>query len=326
MRRVHVVALGGTIAMTGEGGRDVKPTLDAERLLAAVPELDEVADVTAETFVQAPGAHLRLGDLVAFGAHLYGLTGVDGVVVTQGTDTIEETSFALELLGPAALPLVVTGAMRNPSQPGADGAANLLNAVRLAATDDAQGMGTLVLLDDTVHTARFVRKAHTSRPSAFASPTAGPVGWVAEGRARVALRPGPGPRLGPGDLADPLPAVGLVTAALGDDGRLLREVRGLGYAAVVVEAFGAGHVPDWYVAPLTDLAARIPVVLASRTGGGEVFRGTYGFEGSERDLLERGLLWGGALDALKLRLLVTFGLGAGWDRQALAAAIAAFSA
>lgn len=325
MARVHVIALGGTIAMTGGRGRDVRPTLDAEGLLAAVPELVDVAEVTAETFAQVPGAHLRLEDLVSLGRHLHGLADVDAVVVTQGTDTIEETAFALELLGPADLPLVVTGAMRNPSQPGADGAANVLNAVRLAAADGAREASVLVTLDDTVHAARFVRKAHTSRPSAFASPTAGPVGWVAEDRARVVLRPRPGPRLDPHDLAVPLPQVALVTVALGDDGRVLRELRRLDYRGVVVEALGAGHVPGWYVEPLTDLAATLPVVLTSRTGGGEVLRGTYGFEGSERDLLERGLLWGGALDAPKTRVLVTFGLAAAWDRRKLDAAFAAFS-
>ena len=109
-------------------------------------------------------------------------SGVDGVVVTQGTDNIEETSFAFDLLVDDERPVVVTGAMRSPSQPGADGPANIRAAVAVAVSPLAKGMGTLVVMNDAIHAARFVRKMHGSSPSAFASPQCGSLGVVIEDR------------------------------------------------------------------------------------------------------------------------------------------------
>lgn len=318
--RVRVIALGGTIAMTAQGEGGVTPTLDADHLVGAVPELADVAVVETETFRQLPGAHLRLEDLAELAARIDDVVGDGcvGVVVTQGTDTIEETAFALDLLTSTEAPVVVTGAMRNPSQPGADGAANLLGAVRIATTAAARGAGTLVVLDDTIHAARFVRKVHTSRPSAFASVGAGPIGWVSESRVRIPLRPARRVLVPRPSMGTALPRVGLVTAAVGDG---VLQLAPDGFGGLVVEAMGAGHVPLEAADQLEALARRIPVVLVSRAGGGEVYQHTYGFPGSERDLLARGVLPGGFLDGLKARVLLCFALAAGWDRAQVAAAL-----
>lgn len=320
---VHVFALGGTIAMTSSGtGRGVEPVLDAKALLDAVPGIDGVARIKAGGRPPVPGAHLRLGDLVELAGHLESVLGggVDGAVITQGTDTIEETAFALDLLSGADEPIVVTGAMRSPAQAGADGPANLLNAVRVAASKAARGLGAVVTMNDEIHAARFVRKAHASRPSAFASPVAGPIGWVAEDRVRVPLRPSgrvhvPAPR-----NLEP-PPVALVTAAIGDDARILGRLVDLGYAGAVLAGFGVGHVPDRFVEAVERLAHSMPVLLASRTGAGEGFRGTYGFRGSERDLLARGLLSAGALDPYKARVLLSLALSVHWRPEQIADAV-----
>ncbi|MDQ2804305.1 MAG: asparaginase, partial [Pseudomonadota bacterium] len=116
------------------------------------------------------------------------------------------------------------------------------------------------------------------------------------------------------------PQVALVTASLGDDGRLLRAVGTLGYNGLVIEATGGGHVPRAMVEPLADLARNMPVVLTSRTGAGELLRSTYGFPGSETDLLDRGLIHGGILDGLKARLLLMLLLRAQADRETVTAA------
>jgi L-asparaginase len=319
--QVTVFSLGGTIASTnapGEVGGGVTPRLGALELVSAVPQLREVAELEAVPFRQTASGDLTLRDIAALAGEIRARfdAGATGAVVTQGTDTIEETSFALDLLIGHPNPVVVTGAMRNPTLAGPDGPANLLAAIQVAACPQARGSGTLVVLNDEIHSARFVRKTHTSSPSTFRSVTVGPVGWVVEGRPRIALRTGPMPTL----TLRPdgtVPDVALLRMSLGDDGRLIDAVDSLGYQGLVVEAFGGGHVPAHVVPSLEHLATRIPVVLASRTGGGEVLRETYGFPGSERDLLERGLIRAGYFDGLKSRILLSLALAQGDSTQTI---------
>lgn len=315
--RVTVFSLGGTIASTntspGESG-GVTPQLGAGDLVAAVPQLRDVAEVETVPFRQLASGDIRLLDLIALAAKITQRfdEGTSGVVVTQGTDTTEETSFALELLVPGPQPIVVTGAMRNPTMAGPDGPANLLAAVQVAAHPQAAGLGTLVVFNDEIHAARFVRKTHTSSPATFRSMTVGPLGWIVEGHPRIAFRP-PTLEGTPIGASEQVPPVALLKCSLGDDSRLAAQVQILGYAGLVVEAFGAGHVPAHMVAALEELASKMPVILASRTGGGEMLQETYGFPGSERDLLSRGLITAGFLDGLKARILLSLLLAAGRD-------------
>ncbi|SPL88272.1 L-asparaginase [[Actinomadura] parvosata subsp. kistnae] len=327
-RRVRVIALGGTIAMTAKDGHaGVTPSLDAQALIEAVPGLNELARIEAESFARVPGAHLTLLDLVRLARRIEQVIGdgVEGVVVTQGTDTIEESAMALDLLLATEQPVIVTGAMRDPARPGADGPANVRGAVLAAASDRARGMGVLVAMNDEIHAARFVRKAHTSRPSAFVSAGAGPVGWTAEDRVRIPLRLSRRVHIGLPPQTEEIAAVALVTAALGDDGRALGTLPGHGYQGVVVAGFGVGHVARRTVESLARLAREMPVVLASRTGAGETFTGTYGFPGSERDLLGNGLIPAGALAAPQARVLLALALSAGWSATSITAAYDALS-
>lgn len=173
------------------------PSLRAEDLVAAVPGLAEVASVRTESFRQVPGAHLTLEDVVALAEKIRReLAGgeLGGIVITQGTDTLEEVAFALDLLVPEQPPVVVTGAMRAAHLAGADGPANLLDAVSVALSPRLRGLGTVVVLGGEIHAARPVVKGHTQSPAAFVSPLAGPLGWIAKGRPRLALRHWPGRR------------------------------------------------------------------------------------------------------------------------------------
>jgi L-asparaginase len=212
--------------------------------------------------------------------------------------------------------------MRNPTLAGADGPANLLAAVQVAAHPAARGLGCLVVLADEIHAARWVRKLHSTSVAAFASPGRGPIGHVAEGTPRIWARP---ERLDLGDLAPSAAVrVPVVAMTLGDDGFLLTalepgvdagQVHGL-----VIAGFGVGHVPGSLVERLGSLAQRIPVVLTSRTGAGPVAASTYAFPGSESDLLSRALIGGGYLDPFKARVLLHLLLGAGADRRRIQAA------
>jgi L-asparaginase len=318
-RAVSVLSLGGTIAMTNAGpeGAGVVPTLDVAALLSAIPDKPD-CQITARNLRSVPGASLQFDDLrmlvLAVRDELD--SGADGVVITQGTDTIEETAYLLDLTVGRAAPVVVTGAMRNPTMAGADGPANLLAAVQTAASEQLRGVGCVVVMSDEIHAARYVQKVHSTSPGAFMSPDTGPIGRVVEGKPRLLMRPIAAPTY-------PAPSravrIAVVTACLGDDGELLHRLS-TGFEGAVIAGFGVGHVPAAFVAPLAELASRIPVVLASRTGGGPVLRATYGFPGSERDLQDRGLINAGFLSPFKARILLQVLVAAGAGRQEIGVA------
>lgn len=322
-RRVAVLGLGGTIAMTTTGQGVAVPALSPGELVAAVPGLAETG-ITVDTaeVARLPGASLGFAHLVATAAaarkHIE--AGACGVVVVQGTDTIEETSYLLDLLHDRPEPIVVTGAMRHPGLAGADGPANLLAAITTAAHPGARDQGVLVVLGDEIHAAGRVRKLHTSSPAAFGSPDSGPLGHLVEGRPILLSRPVTRTVV---PLPDQVvwPQIGLLTAALGEEGTRWRDLT-TGYDGLVVAGFGAGHVPEPAVPVLADLARQLPVVLASRTGAGPVLAGTYGFAGSESDLLARGLIRAGFLDPYKARILLTVLLATTRDRDTIRAAFA----
>ena len=312
--KVLLLSTGGTITMTSETAAGVEPTLSGDDLVRAVPSLADHCALEVVSFSKKPGASLTYNDLKEIAARIERSFAADcqGAVVVQGTDTIEETAFALDLLVASEKPVVVTGAMRNAAAPGADGPANLLAAVLVAASPFSRGRGTMVVLNDTIHAARFVQKTDTSSPAAFQSPATGPLGRVDE--QRVAFH-------APARRTEPLPVpvvfdkpIAVIKVCLDDDGRLARQVPALGYAGVVIEAMGAGHLPAWYAPIISELAAAVPLVLATRVPSGPVFTQTYGFTGSETDSLQRGAIPGGGLGSLKSRLLLSFlvnGGGAG---------------
>lgn len=300
--RVAVGTLGGTITMVGGPGGG-QPRLGAADLLGQVGDDLQVEGATLE---QLPGASLTPGQLSAAvtWARERVAVGCDGAVLVQGTDTLPESAFLADLYWDRSAPLVLTGAMRLASAVSADGAANLRDACRAAATGEVAAHGVVVCLGGQLHRADRVEKWHSWSTDAFTSGPAGVAGVVRESAVHLYSE---GARGEVRVLAPPLrdPRVLLLTTYLGDDGRALeRLVRDGEVDAVVVEGFGAGHVPARVADVLAQTAAAMPVVVATSAERGGTLTRTYGFPGSEMDLLERGVLLGGELSARKVRLLL----------------------
>lgn len=324
MPRIHIIATGGTIAMAHDekaggavvalSGRDFLHRLSSESA-ASLPQL------TTEEYGPLPSSHFTV-------EHLWGLRervatvlmdqeteraaltdAVEGIVILHGTDTLEETAYLLDLTVPADAPIVITGAMRTASDPGYEGIANLLAAVRVAATPAARGLGTLVVLNDEIHAARDVTKTHSQSLDTFQSPFWGPLGRVESDCITIARRIErqsiPCPRL---ELR-----VYLFKLAVGMDAELLRSAVELGARGVVIESFGGGRVPPWWLEAIDDALARgVAVAIATRCPAGHIFD-QYSYTGAYHDLLRAGCLFADHLNGPKARLRLMAALGAARD-------------
>ncbi len=202
VRNVRILAAGGTISMTEDSGGagSAIPDLDAEALVASLPSLD-ANGVEASTVTNLPSAHLSLADQLRIcrEARDFARRGI-GVVVTHGTDTMEETAMLCDVLHDAEAPIVFTGAIRPASAPGADGPANTMDAISVAASEAAAGMGVLLCFGGEIHHARCVRKTDTTSLVAFSSPQTGPLGRVSEGHPTIWSRIPRNPPLDPPHL------------------------------------------------------------------------------------------------------------------------------
>ncbi|MFD9962208.1 asparaginase [Amycolatopsis sp. NPDC058986] len=311
---VAVAALGGTISMARAAGEDgVVPRLGAADLLGEIGA-DLPMDVRAETLAGLSSASMDFATLLrtrAWGAQQVE-DGAAGLVVVQGTDTLEETAYFFEVTWPYDAPVVITGAMRNPSLPSADGPANLLAALTVAADPRSRHRGSLVAFNDDVHEARWVRKTHSSHVEAFSSAPAGPLALIAEGAVHY-FHPS-APRVPALDAVSYAGLVPVLEAGLADTGELLDTVVKAGAKGVVIAASGVGHVSTGLADVIERVLPDLPVVIASRTGAGTTFRATYGFRGSESSLIAMGATMAGWLCPRKSRVLLHTLLAVGADR------------
>src|ERR687897_617341 len=256
VREVTVLAAGGTIAMAGAAG--AVPELDAGALLAAVPELAGHAGLQARTLGSWPGVHVAPADALAVArAAVAEAAAGRGVVLTHGTDTLEETAVLCDLVHGGEAPIVVTGAIRPASGVGADGPANLLDAVRAAGSPATAGLGAIVAFAGELHAARAVRKVDSVSPRAFGSPQSGPLGRVSEERVEVWSSPVRRPPL---PVAQLDARVEIVAAGLGADGAMVDAALAAGADGIVAVLLGAGHAPPAFLAACAAAVPRVPVV------------------------------------------------------------------
>lgn len=311
-----LAALGGTIASTANAAGGVAPALSGAEIAAAAG-LDQVwpdlrADFTQVAQVSSANVTLEMLFDVVERART---SGADGIVLTQGTDTLEESAFGLWLLNDSSTHIAVTGAMRNPTLPGADGPANVRAAALTALSDKVSDLPSSLVFNDEVHDPRFVSKSHTTSTAAFSSgPILGAIGWLSEDDLHLPHAPQP-PKSPFAGLPRPsqLSKVALAEVGMGEPEETLDLIAGSGLAGAVVSGVGGGHIPEELLPAVARLAERMPVVLASRTGSGASLHRTYGYPGGEIGLLEAGLVPAGTLDARKARIVLNLALSFGLD-------------
>ena len=325
MPTVAVVFTGGTISMGFDpvAGGNV-PTLDGAAILARTPGLDAIADVVPIDRGLKPASHFTWADVLTLGAVIQDALDdpeIAGVVVVQGTDTIEETAFAWDLVLRSSKPVVVTGAMRASHEDGYDGPANLRKAVAAAAAPALRGVGVVVGLAGTLEAADDATKMHTQAFDTFRSPNFGSLGRVGEDGIVVLDRP-----RGARRSLTPVPADGarveLVQAGIGSDGAMLDAAVATGARGVVMAATGAGNTSAGLLAAAERaIADGVTIVLASRCPAGAVST-AYAFPGGGATWVRAGAIPTGTLCAIKARVALALGLGAGLAREDLATLLA----
>lgn len=319
-RPVRLLAVGGTIAM--RGARAV-PAVDALGLVSEVPQLAAVPALEAETLTSLPGAHVGLRQALEIARRAADAAAAgEGVVITTGTDTMEELAALCAIVHPGPAPIVLTGANRPGSAPGADGAANLVDAVALAGSATADGLGAVVVFGGEIHGAMTVRKVDSTGPAAFGSPVAGSLGRVVEARVWLSAKP---IRPTPLDVRGLDYRVPIVPTALGDDGDLLGQASASSDGVVLV-ALGAGHVSTGVLGQLRAAAQRVPVVVTCRPDRSSMLFSTYGFEGAEGDVRHSGAVCAPFLSPAAARIALLCCLGAGLEQAEIAVALAPWDA
>lgn len=308
--KIVILTTGGTIAMRHLASADgAVPQLTGDDFLSALPPhfFDQVA-LTVDAVCNLPSSHFTLDTLCTIcqrARQWLSRTDVAGVVITHGTDTLEETAYLCDLIVPGAKPVVLTGAMRTVSDVGYEGYANLVAAVRVAADPAARGLGALVVMNDQIHAARFVTKMHTLNPATFQSPEFGPLGRITGERVEIVQRVSRD--LVECDVLEP--DVALLKLGVGMAPTLLDCVLQHGAKGVVLEALGGGRVPHWWLPAIREaVEAGVVVMIASRCPAGPIWDG-YGYAGAYASLKKLGVLFAPGINGPKARIRLMCALG-----------------
>jgi L-asparaginase len=320
---IGLLFTGGTISMKLDPATGAAmPALGAADILAQVPELARVSEFEVEDFTRLPGPHVTpdvMWRLAARAAAWLARPDIDGLVITHGTDTIEETAFLLDLVLISDKPVVLVGAMRTVSDPSWDGPGNLIAAARVAASSSSRGHGVLVVMDEQIIPAREVRKIHTESSGSFAASEFGPIGVIDGGAVMFRRLTLPRPAWRDAAAPDGLRVqridtrVELVQAYTGMSDRFIRtavadEARGL-----AIVGFGRGNVPPAIMPALGDaVRAGVIVTISSRSLAGRVSP-RYGYAGGGAQLARVGAILAGDLSGAKARLLQMVALGFATD-------------
>lgn len=309
MKRILALHTGGTISMSQDENGEVTPN-SANPIASTVGPLNNEIELINEELFNLPSTHITPKHMLIIKQRIQRAEseGIDGVVVTHGTDTLEETAYFLDLTLLNTIPVVMTGAMRSSNQVGADGLHNFQSAVLVAATAEAYGKGVLVVLNDEIHPARYVTKAHTTNVDTFKTPTFGPIGLIVEQKAVFFQK------LLQSEVCDVdqvIDNVYLLQAYAGMSSFLFDAIDKPETKGVVIEGTGAGNMPPETLAGISKLLAHdIPIVLVSRCYDG-VAQAVYGYNGGGIKLKEMGVTLCQGLNGPKARIKLLVGLSAG---------------
>lgn len=308
MKTILLIHTGGTISMQVQADTGAVVPTDNNPLIVEGDKLKGHANIIEVEAFNLPSPHVTPTEMLNLKQLIERYTKemkIDGVVVTHGTDTLEETAYFLDLTVETTIPIVLTGAMRSSNEIGSDGLYNLLSAVKVACSDDAKDKGVLVVLNDEIHTAENVTKTHASNVSTFQSPQYGPIGFIS--KSIVHFHHSPNHR-----AVFPIQAitkrVALFKVYAGMEPDLLEASVKLGYDGIVLEALGQGNVPPSLVPIIEEsLKKEIPIVLVSRCFNG-IAQDVYGYAGGGKGLKEKGVIFTKGLNGQKARLALLIAL------------------
>ena len=308
MPNIMILTTGGTIATRrGPIVAGTLPPLKGDDLLAMLPQ--HGTELIFEAFANLPGSHQTPAgahELARYVAAIVERPDLDGVVITHGTDTLEESAYLLDLTLSVSKPVVLTGAIRATTSLSYDGLTNLAAAIRVAAHPEAEQLGVVVVFDEEIHAAAAVQQTHTQDRSAFTSPGLGPLGRVEGERVWLERYPWSRQQISCERLEEQVDLIRLVQGA---DVRQLRHSIDDGVAGIVIEAFGSGRIPPWWLPHLSEaLQRRIVILVASRCAAGGL-GDEYGYVGAFHDLHQLGLLFAHNLSGPKARIKLMLALG-----------------
>lgn len=314
-KKILILHTGGTISMSEDATGKIKP--NAQNPLAELP-LDsqgQIQLVTEEIF-NLPSPHITPAHMLRLSQRLRqaAAEGFDGAVVTHGTDTLEETALFLDLTLTSTMPVVVTGTMRSSNEIGSDGLYNFRTAIMVASANASVGKGVVVVMNDEIHSARYVTKTHTTNVATFRTPTFGPIGIVSEGHVNYMQTINPQPHL---PIEKVITEVYLIKAYAGMTGTLFQALNQPTTRGIVIEALGAGNLPPQTLAALQALVHQnIPLVLVSRCFNG-IAEPVYDYQGGGVNLAQMGIIFCRGLNGPKARIKLLVGLSAGLQGSAL---------
>lgn len=309
--KIRILATGGTIASTrneDESDAGATPKRDVDELVSSLPSLDCVAQVEREQVTQVDSTNLPLETVADLSRRIEDVTdNADGIVVTHGTDLMEETAYYLDIVSTVDIPVVLTGAQRRPDEVSPDGPANLVGAIRAAAHAELRGQpGAYVFMNDELHAARDVMKLHASNVATFRSPGNGPIAEATRSGFRFFRTVGSRSISLP--VHDSHRTVVMVKSGLGVNGEQIVRALESGTDGIVVEGTGLGNVSARFAERIEEATEQeMPVVITTRCIEGTVTP-VYSTAGGSLDLKEKGVIFGDDLPAHKARIKLLLAL------------------